>query len=518
MVTGRHTLIILAAGWVAGGCRDGACPEGAKWCAEELPALGGDAGTPDDAELPEVERTGGAGLLLRGVVLSPTGVLDPGEVLVGDDGLIVCVASDCGGEPAAADATVIDTHGVISPGLVDAHNHLAYNFLHEWVPDPPRTFPNRYVWADDPQYEDHIRPYSAHRSSNSHHCPAAKWGELRSLVHATTTIQGQSARRACTNGLVRNADHDHGLGYDHMRTYIGSPRDINDELAGDLVEDFQAADEPVTRYAVHMAEGYTDDHVLEEFDSFDGQDPRENRHRGTSLLEDGAALLIHCVPLDDTQLERVLETGSAVVWSPSSNLALYGRTAPIQRLLQLGVLTALGPDWTPSGADDQLAEMRFALDYGRDEGIPELTPERIWRMATEAAADAVGLGASIGRLQAGWHADVAVFAHRGGDPYEAVIGSREADVRLVLIDGEGLYGDASLQAATAVNELCEPFDACGTAKFVCPRETDQPSDDRKHQTVADVRAELVAILQGDGYPEDEQYGRGMELLDLVACD
>ena len=516
------TPVTLLAGLVAvplaaAGCRDDSCPEGAAWCDTEddpLPAQG-DAGTPADTTPAEVVRGGGSALLLRGVVLTPDGVVDPGEVLVGADGVIACVAGDCGGDPAAADATVVDTHGVISPGLVDAHNHLAYNFLPEWV--PPRLFENRYQWADEPSYEDHIRPYAKNRSRNSHHCPAAKWGELRSLVHATTTVQGQSARRACTDWLVRNADHDHGLGYDHMRMNISSPRDINDETAEGLVEDFRQATAPVTRYAVHMAEGYTADHVLEEFASFDGDDPRNNRHRGTSLLEDGAALLIHCVPLTEEELSRVLETGSSVVWSPSSNLALYGRTAPIQRLLQLGIPTALGPDWTPSGEDDQLAEMRFALDWGREEGVAELTPERIWRMATEAAADAVGLGESIGRLRAGYRADVAVFAATRADPYESVIHAGAPEVRLVLLDGEGRYGDANLQAATAANEWCEPFDACGVAKYVCARDVEGESDDRRHQTVDDIRREIVAVLEGEGFPEDEQYGRGHELLGLVDC-
>jgi cytosine/adenosine deaminase-related metal-dependent hydrolase len=84
-------------------------------------------------------------------------------------------------------------------------------------------------------------------------------------------------------------------------------------------------------------------------------------------------------------------------------------------------------------------------------------------MSTIDGADVVGL-APIGTIAVGQRADISVFGRTSSDPYQAVIDSRARDVRLVLIDGLGYYGDAALQAATAVNTSCESFDACGTPK------------------------------------------------------
>ena len=42
--------------------------------------------------------------------------------------------------------------------------------------------------------------------------------------------------------------------------------------------------------------------------------------------------------------------GGRMVWSPFSNLLLYGRTADIARAKQEGVLMALGSDWSPTGS------------------------------------------------------------------------------------------------------------------------------------------------------------------------
>jgi hypothetical protein len=66
-------------------------------------------------------------------------------------------------------------------------------------------------------------------------------------------------------------------------------------------------------------------------------------------------------------------------------------------------------------------------------------------------ATVVGLDAYLGRLEVGLHGDVTVFGRIGADTFQAVIDSRAQDVRLVLLDGMGLYGDDGLEAATAVN-------------------------------------------------------------------
>ena len=469
------------------------------------------------ASAPTLIEPGSDGFLLRGTVLAPDEVLDPGEVLV-DGELIVCVDVDCTAEAEAGDFAIVETEGVISPGLIDAHNHLPYNFLPPWFPNPETTFNNRYEWADEAAYREHIAPYGDNRNRGTHYCPAAKWGELRSLVHATTTIQGQSFQQRCVDWGVRNADHYHGLQHNHMRTTIASPRDITDDQADNYIESFEAENNPTTRLAVHMAEGHSGSGVEDEFDSFAGRDPRENRHAGVSLLEHGTALLIHAIPLTTPQLEEVYLTNSRIVWSPSSNFQLYGDgvTAPIEEMLEWNITTALGPDWTISGAFDMLQEMRVAKGYGLAEDIEALTPERIWRMATIDGAEAVGLEEFIGRIEPGYHADLAIFGRYGDDPYRAVLDSRSEDVELVLIDGDAYFGDQALDDA-ARNDYCDSFDACGKSKFLCAKEG-PGADDRGDERVDDIRAQLIDILEGrDDAPPEEQYDRADDLLDLVIC-
>ncbi len=176
----------------------------------------------------------------------------------------------------------------------------------------------------------------------------------------------------------------------------------------------------------------------------------------------------------------------------------------------------LGPDWTLSGEDEMLSEMRFALGWASAEGVSAVTPEALWRMATVDGAEVVGLSSEIGTLEVGKRADITVFGRVGADPYRAVAESTASDVRLVLIDGEAYYGDLAFEMSTAVNGDCDMIDACGTPKFVCLANT-PGSDSRASESLEDVRTQLYNILEGIGYPPEEQYGRGDELLELIDC-
>ncbi|MCU0683192.1 MAG: hypothetical protein MUF34_13280 [Polyangiaceae bacterium] len=68
-------------------------------------------------------------MLLRGMVVTPDQAF-AGEVLVQGDTL-TCVAPSCASAPGASNATVVDTHGIILPGLVDVHNHILFDIFDE---------------------------------------------------------------------------------------------------------------------------------------------------------------------------------------------------------------------------------------------------------------------------------------------------------------------------------------------------------------------------------------------------
>jgi 5-methylthioadenosine/S-adenosylhomocysteine deaminase len=86
---------------------------------------------------------------LKGQVVTPHGPIT-GEVLVrGRE--IACVAASC----PADGATVIVTDGTIYPGLIDAHNHAAFNLFDEDDWNPGAIFKNHNAWPrSDVRYKE----------------------------------------------------------------------------------------------------------------------------------------------------------------------------------------------------------------------------------------------------------------------------------------------------------------------------------------------------------------------------
>lgn len=54
------------------------------------------------------------------------------------------------------------------------------------------------------------------------------------------------------------------------------------------------------------------------------------------------------------------------MWSPHSNFELYGVTADVGAAYCEGVTLALAPDWSPTGSDNMLDEIKYAHDVNRD--------------------------------------------------------------------------------------------------------------------------------------------------------
>src|SRR5688572_29598959 len=72
----------------------------------------------------------GTPIVLRGTIITPDGVIRHGYVAIAN-GRIASVSDE---PPDLPDAVTVNTHGIILPGFVDVHNHLAQNVLPRWSP------------------------------------------------------------------------------------------------------------------------------------------------------------------------------------------------------------------------------------------------------------------------------------------------------------------------------------------------------------------------------------------------
>jgi hypothetical protein len=122
-------------------------------------------------------------------------------------------------------------------------------------------------------------------------------------------------------------------------------------------------------------------------------------------------------------------------------------------------------------------------------------------MVTSRAAEALTFGEQIGRLRAGMRADLLVVAGDRSRPYEALLETHLAQVRLVVVAGKALYGEVDLLAVLAPNSYCETVEICGAGKMLCVKETDaSPDPDLLDQSLGDILTRLETGYSGTVLP------------------
>jgi hypothetical protein len=206
-------------------------------------------------------------------------------------------------------------------------------------------------------------------------------------------------------------------------------------------------------FLYHLSEG-TDDGLLSEY-----RDLADHDCLAPQLVG------IHSTALGEDEFRQWGAKGGSIVWSPFSNLWLYGDTTHVDKAAAAGLNVCLGADWAPSGSKHLLGELKVADLHNRESMGEHFSAEELCRMATSNAADAVGWGEEAGRLREGAFADVTVIAGDDGEPYRQLIEATEPDVRLVAVGGRALYGTPGLMAAAGADRA-EPVRIAGRRRMV----------------------------------------------------
>ena len=447
-------------------------------------------------DLPDCTAQAGDGDLvaLVGVVLAPDGPIAGSVVYSQSSGTIECVGESCD----HSGAEVLCTEGVISPGLVDPHNHLQYNLIGVWEHDG--LFVDRYDWQSDGDYWDYREAYD--EVSDSYNCEVMKWAELRELVSGTTSAIGAYGG-SCIDELIRNLDEDsasHGIsGYESYYTASNVTSKWEDPEDG---ADMTAAIANGTYGSVlaHVAEGV------------EGTTTGEIDHMFDIGLAGPGVGFIHATDATTGQLARMAVEGTTIIWSPRSNLDLYAWTTPVDVAQRLGVPVAISMDWTWSGEANPARETSCAWDWYHSRGF-DISDVQVWEQATTDAARAVGLDGVLGTLAEGTLADIAVFAY-SEQPYRSVIRSEANDVWLTVIDGDALFGKKDLvEPIASTVDWCETVAGCGEERLVCVQSSSSGEDAQTYQELEDT---LRQALDEVSMPAELAYAK--ELFPVFICE
>jgi cytosine/adenosine deaminase-related metal-dependent hydrolase len=304
------------------------------------------------------------------------------------------------------DSTIRIPDGELRPGLINAHDHLHRNHYGR-LGAPP--YPNAYEWGRDihQRFADEIA--AARALPRREALLRGAWKNLRAGV---TTVVHHDAWEA-------DFERDFPIRVARVRAAhsLGFERDFARAAAPDPTD-------PRQPLCLHLAEG-TDPLSADEVRDLDRLGYLDDR-----------LLAVHAVGADADGIRRLRASGAAVVWCPTSNEYLLGRTAPPE-LLAPGIDVLVGSDSLLSADGDLLDELRAARRIGH------LDDARLLDAVGATAARRLRLPEPS--LEFGAPADLAIFR-------KPVLEATAEDVALVMVGGEVRVADPRLEGAPASSD------------------------------------------------------------------
>ncbi len=394
-------------------------------------------------------------------------IVHDGAILI-QDGKITDVGPANQYHHVSAEQTFSFPRGLAMPGLVNTHTHLPMSLLRGLADDLPL----------DRWLREYIFPAEAHFMDPD----SVYWGSLLSTAelalsgvtcfadgyfHEDTVakaVEKSRLRAVLAQGVIDfpapgapNPAENIKTAQSFIQTWQGrngrikpalfchSPYTCSDET---LVAGKRVSRELETLFFIHLSETRSE---VEQSRREHGVTPVERLHSLDIL--DPQTVGVHCVWLDEEDMDVMARTGMKVSHAPESEMKLASGAPPVPDLLKRGVTVSLGTDGCASNNDqDMFQEMDVATKLQKLHRLDgAVLPARdVVRMSTIEGAKTLGWDARIGSLEPGKQADIIILDMRKPhlvplyDHYSHLVYAvKGSDVRTVFVDGELIVHDGA---------------------------------------------------------------------------
>ncbi|MCL2757540.1 MAG: amidohydrolase family protein [Coriobacteriia bacterium] len=374
----------------------------------------------------------------------------------------------------------------LMPGFVDAHTHLEYSALRGLINDVPFA-----AWKFHLTEKEKLFTQQDWEDS-------ALLGALEVVRSGITTIADITKTGA--SRLAAEAVGLHGIIFREVGSMERNEIDAAFEEATDDIDAWRAASNPsqltigiapralytchpyvfkrVGEYAIHAKNTPVALHLAgsqEEYEfirygssPFSVHSTEQGRGYGIDmppwlatgvspvryvlnwgLFEAPNVIAIHCVQVDETDIEKLVEYDIGVGVCPRCNARLAMGVAPLRAFMEAGLRVGLGTD-SPAATDatDMLAEMRLGLLLQRALGTRSkfLTGTDMVRLGTLGSAEALHIDDQVGSLDIDKVANIiAVDLSNSSqvpthDPNSAIVHTATHDsILMTMINGAIVY-------------------------------------------------------------------------------
>lgn len=408
--------------------------------------------------------------------LKPSGAVETANIFISDDKI-----SKINNSTANADNSIfIDGRGKFAvPGFINAHTHASMTLLRSYADDKAlMDWLQKDIWPiEDKMKSKDIKVGAELAAVEMIKSGTATFADMYgpNMEEVAQVVESSGLRGVLCRGLIGifNGDEKlatnvelyknwHGKANGRIKVMFG-PHAVYTCPPAYLKKIAETAGELGAEIHMHMNE--TLDEINGCIKDY-GKRPFEVVAE-TGLLELGM-LAAHCVHLSDNEISIMKNKNVRAAHNPGSNMKLASGISPVPKLLREGVTVGLGTDGASSNNNlDMLEEIRLAallhkVDTLKPLEIPAL---EALKMATEYGAAAVGIN-NIGKLEAGYKADITLFDMRGAEwqpcynPISLLVYSaNSASVDTVIVDGKILMQGRELKTLDEEKIIAE-FNAC----------------------------------------------------------
>jgi SAM-dependent methyltransferase len=301
-------------------------------------------------------------------------------------------------DPKPSDSS-IDLHGfLVLPGLINAHDHLEFALF-------PRLgkggYKNFVEWADDIHHPN-APPIAEHRRVPRK--VRLWWGGIRNLLCGVTSVchHNPFEPEVFTDEFVVRVLREYGWAH-------SLPLDPGAEVKKNETPEGQP-------FFIHLSEG-VDKKCSEEIFAL---------HRAGAL--DYNTVIIHGLGLGREGMQLLRSTGAGLIWCPSSNVFLFGKTLSLEEIQGLPNV-AIGSDSPLTACGDLLDEVHCASQ------VSESSADGIYEYVTRQPVKLLHLRNGEGNLRIGGLADLIAVRDTGLTPAETLLTLSHRDIELVLLGG-----------------------------------------------------------------------------------
>jgi hypothetical protein len=376
-------------------------------------------------------------LIIQSNVLLSNKVLAGGRVVISNGKITDVICADYHKSSYQDYNQLSCPNTVLSPGFINPHEHIGHSYV------PTKTIKKHYQHRDDWRFNKD-RKVIIDWPKEINNLDNLNWIELRHLLSGTTTV----ASAQPYGNIVKHYDNyfmkTMPFGHDTVKAF-GDPLGLKCSL------DNTACPTPfiskLKDNIPHVGEGI-DSLAKVEIKSYIrnilNNKNTQGLQKSCEFCQNNKFSFVHGVAADHKDLQLMATNNISLIWSLTSNLRLYGKTANIIDFYHLGGNIAISTDWSASGSFNMLEELSAVIKYNQEYLNNFFSDYQLWQMSTINGAKALGIESKTGEIKTNLAADLVLAPYKNNNYHRSILENNPQTILAIWQDGVLQAANSSL--------------------------------------------------------------------------